>query len=237
MANPYSVGNTVLVPAGLLSNRDERSYAYAERSVLQVGAATVTVADFDSADAPEHGTKRIRVDRVHPGNLGVLVLRVGDLGSEDTLLDPLAKSMTQFLRLLLPDDRLWHLSLRTWTELSAYWTKYHARFTHVVLVSHAGTDGVDFLDRPGMSGTDFGRALEALAPDTPAKVFLSLACQTGRAPFLKGLSESRIASACIAPFHKVHGAVASQFCQAFMVFRLLEGDKIEDAHGRPGPRS
>jgi len=37
-------------------------------------------------------------------NVGVTIVRVGDFDTEGTLLDPLAKSLLQFCRLLLPDD-------------------------------------------------------------------------------------------------------------------------------------
>ena len=48
--------------------------------------------------------------------------------------------------------------------------------------------------------------------------FLSLCCQTGYAEFAKRFSAAPCCREIIAPFHSVHGAVASQFAQSFFAY-------------------
>ncbi|PND54337.1 hypothetical protein CRM90_28405 [Mycobacterium sp. ENV421] len=57
-----------------------------------------------------------------PGNLGFVLVRIGDFLTEATLLDPLAKSVLQYLRLMLPDDLITFLKVRTLNELQEWWT-------------------------------------------------------------------------------------------------------------------
>jgi hypothetical protein len=60
--------------------------------------------------------------------------------------------------------------------------------------------------------------------------FLSLCCQTGRAPFAKPFSTHRICHEFIAPFQSVHGAIASQFGQSYFAYRVERGETATVAH-------
>jgi hypothetical protein len=55
---------------------------------------------------------------------------------------------------------------------------------------------------------------------------------TGRADFSKAFSEDAICSEIIAPFQSVHGANASQYCQALLTEHLLNGKEMRYAHAR-----
>jgi len=241
-ANPYKVGDEILVPIERLRRPQDREHAVVTRTVNAVDGAFVEVDDFpdpvtrgpDGRPKPQPAPppRRLNSSIVQPANLGVLILRVGDFSSELTLLDPLAKSVLQYLRLLLPDDRVKAVSLRTWAELQAVWKAESDITTHVVLVSHGSTDGVSFVDAKPKGGRELAAGLLALSPDTNSKIFLSLACQSGRATFLKELSSSALASHCLGPHQNVHGAVASQFCQTFLSALLLEGRTVSFAHKR-----
>src|SRR5262249_11154574 len=82
-------------------------------------------------------------------------------------------------------------------------------------------------------GIDFGVGGSASPEDLRAhvephiaspKYFVSLCCRTGYASF--GSSFSRLQTVCkslVAPFHSVHGAIASQFCQTLLAEHLLTG--------------
>ena len=68
-------------------------------------------------------------------------MKIGDFSSESGVLDPLAASIGEFLRLLLPDDQLHRLELRTLTELESFWRQHHAAYSHVVITGHGSREG------------------------------------------------------------------------------------------------
>ncbi len=226
MPAKFNVGEHVLVPAARLAQPDQQPYALMPRTVLAQNERSVRVDDGAG------GTVDIASRLVHPSSLGFLVLRVGDLNTERTLLDPLAKSVLQFLRLLIPDGDLRAVSLRTLAELDAHWTTYHAATSHVVLIGHGSGTSISVLGDGAITGENLAARLHGLGPDTPPKTFVSLACLTGRAGFAKRFSESPICRDLIAPFHSVHGAAASQFCQSLLADHLLAGVEIPYAYTR-----
>ena len=69
---------------------------------------------------------------------------------------------------------------------------------------------------------DFARRLSS-AGASP-KTIISLCCETGRNPFASEFSALPFCDALIAPFHAVHGAVASQFFQSFLGLHLLKAE-------------
>lgn len=98
MSPSFNIDDHVLVPASQLPGPGNQQYALIECIVRgQVGRSIVV-------DDGSGGTVQIASRLAHPSSLGFSVLRIGDLSTETTLLDPLAKSVLQFLRLLLPDS-------------------------------------------------------------------------------------------------------------------------------------
>ncbi|MBD8685019.1 hypothetical protein [Pseudomonas sp. CFBP 13719] len=155
-------------------------------------------------------------------NIGVLIVTLGDLATEDTLLDPLAKSVLQFCRLLVPDDQVRAYKIRSVNELKAIWGKDHANYSHVIFVGHGSKRGLNFAIDGWATPEVLNEAFRkrGAAP----KVFISLCCQTGFQAVGGVLSKMPICSQFIAPFHSVHGAIASQFAQTFLAFHLLQGE-------------
>ncbi|WP_207576330.1 hypothetical protein, partial [Mycolicibacterium confluentis] len=178
-------------------------------------------------------TIKISSRRVTPGNLGFALIRIGDFETERTLLDPLAKSVMQFLRLMLPDELVTSVSIRTQGELREWWMKNSAAQTHCVLIGHGDPAGIKFLDRDSLvTGLELGKALTDAAPDKSAKSFLSLSCLTGRAAFGNGFSSTGICKEFIGPYHSVHGAAASQYTQTLLAHHLLDGVELLPSHRR-----
>jgi hypothetical protein len=141
--------------------------------------------------------------------------------SEAALLDPLSKSVLQFCRLLVPDDQVASIKVRSVAELRAYWVRNHRAYTHVVLVGHGDKDCLGF----GVDGEVNMEGLENLFKYRGAnpKSFISLCCKTGFADFGKAFSGFAVCKSFAAPFNSVHGATASQFCQTMLTWSLLEG--------------
>lgn len=159
---------------------------------------------------------------VHGDNLGLLILRIGDLRTEDGTLDPLAKSVMHYLRLLLEPDHVLMREVRTSVELQHVWTEREAALSHVVLIGHGSEDSIRLMDCTlPVGGKDFAKMLEDATPTTKPKTFLSLSCLTGRQPFAKPFSEAAVCADYMAPFQSVHSAAASLFAQSFFANHLL----------------
>ena len=81
----FSPGELVWVPSTRLHGA--QPFALMERQVLDVIERSVVV------EAGNGETAKVSTRLVHSRSLGFLILRVGDLSTETTLLDPLAKSV------------------------------------------------------------------------------------------------------------------------------------------------
>jgi type I restriction enzyme S subunit len=157
-------------------------------------------------------------------NVGVFLLRVGDFQTEMDLLDPLAKSLLQFFRLILPDDDYVRLArVRSGSEIRTMWemNHQHAIISHVVIIGHGSSDGRIQIGNDWVTSTDLASCFD-VAGASP-KVFISLACRTGLAAFAREFSRSRCCKAFMAPFETVHGSIASTLCQSYFTHLFLEG--------------
>lgn len=177
--------------------------------------------------------KRVKV-RLRNGNLsnfigsallhrdvGILVINIGDFETEHTLLDPLAKSVAQFCRLLVPDDQIRSVRVRSLAELTQFWRQNQAAYSHVIWIGHGNETGIKF----AVDGWKDSATLvqELRVHGAPKKTYISLCCKTGYQSFGAVMSEAPICRYFIGPFHSVEGAVASQFCQTFLTSHLLNG--------------
>lgn len=209
------MGEIVYVPVGRLAEGVTAPFALVRGPVLAAQNRTLTV------DLPFGiGAVHIASSAVHR-DVGVCVIRIGDLETEDTLLNPIAKSVLQYLRLLVPDDQVKYVALRTTDELYSVYESVAPSFTHIVLVGHGADGNLLFSCGQREAGSQLGSSLSALH-DQP-RMFMSLCCNTGRADFAKVFSQSPCCGALVAPFGALHGAVASQFLQTFFGYHFLEG--------------
>jgi hypothetical protein len=88
----------------------------------------------------------------------------------------------------------------------------------VVIIGHGAPQGFMF----GNANVTPQRLGEIFAAPNPTKKeFISLGCQTGFAEFGRSFSQTNCVSHFLAPFHSVHGCVASLFTQTFLNERLL----------------
>ena len=216
MAKNLQPGDTVYVPWARLkftTAADQRPSAMTSATVLAIVERKVELSVPGEEDPVT-----VASSAVHD-NAGIAIIRIGDFASEATLLDPLAKSVLQYCRLLVTDDvRLWEL--RTEIELRQIWTQYHGAYRHVVLIAHGGPNGLTFGTDP-VSAESLGQVFSL--EDQAQKLFISLCCETGQANFARPFSMAAGCEALIAPFQSIHGAVGSQFCQTLLAFHLLEG--------------
>ena len=210
-----AIGDRVYVPCLLVPELENQDTALYKTKFSSVYANSATV-ELPGGIV----SKPIGVSRLH-SDVGILIINIGDFVSEAALLDPLSKSVLQFCRLLAPDDQVSAVKVRSVAELKAYWIKNHRAYTHVILIGHGDKDGLGF----GVDGDVDLATLDDTFKDRGAKPksFISLCCKTGYADFGKKFSRFTICKSLAAPFHSVHGATASQFCQTMLTWMLLEG--------------
>ena len=232
MAIGLQVGEDVFVPVSLMDNVGEQPSAFLRRPVLEVADRSVRV----DVGGEAHWVASSKCQR----NIGLLIFGIGDLETESTLLDPLSKSVTQFCRLLASDDYVRFYKIRSMAELRAIWTRDHPAYSHVMFIGHGNGTGLKFAVDGWQTAAKIADILDIDGVDP--KFFVNLACQAGQAAFGRPLSQMNACSAFIGAFHSVHGTIASQFVQSFLVFHLLEGEttKVAFRHARervPGSTS
>lgn len=226
MANGLKAGDTVYVPCSAFTELEDHETALYKTKVSSVVGNTVTV------NLPKGVlSSPIGVGRVHR-DVGILLIEIGDFDSEAGTLDPLAKSVLQFCRLLVPDDQVRQLKVRSKAEIAKFWKINEAAYSHVIIVAHGDKDLLGF-------AVDGDVKLPDLTPvfkkrGAKSKIFISLACKTGFQAFGGEFSRETICRAFIGPFHSVHGATASQFCQSFLTSHFLDGrtTKVAFNHAR-----
>jgi hypothetical protein len=223
MAHNLAVGERVFVPASRLAIGDTVS-AFINEPVLEVADRSVRI-NFRGED---HWVANSLCQR----NIGLLIICIGDLETETTLLDPLFKSVTQFSRLLASDDYVRFYRLRSVSELASIWAREHANYSHVVLIAHGNGSGVRF----AVDGWQTAAQLEPVLviDGVGRKLFINLACQAGQASLGRPFSALNMCDTYIGAFHSVHGAIASQFLQSFLIHHLLQGEtaKVAFRHAR-----
>lgn len=211
----FAVGQRAYVPCMLVPELKDQDTALFRTKISSIKGRSACIELPNGVVS-----KSIGVSRLH-SDVGILIISIGDFTSESALLDPLSKSVLQFCRLLVPDDQLKAIKVRSVAELKAYWSKNQAAYTHVVLIGHGDNDGLGF-------GVDGDVSLQTLDETfklrgAKPKSFISLCCKTGYADFGKSFSKFAICKSLAAPFQSVHGATASQFCQTMLICTLLEG--------------
>lgn len=233
MARNLSVNETVYIPCSRVSGLDTGVSMYRTK-VVEVAPRAVKVQLRGGQVSDSIGSSLVH------RNIGILILNVGDFQSEMTLLDPLAKSVAQFCRLLVGDDYIKSLRIRSLEELRTFWTRHQAAYSHVIWIGHGANSGIKFAVGGWKSAENISDALQVRG--APRKTYISLCCKTGYQSFGGQMSSATICRDFIGPFHAVQGATASQFCQTFLISHFLEGAtaKVAFKHARnlvPGSAS
>lgn len=227
MSERFEQGNIVYIPSRLLPNPDQQAHALVSARILDSVKLSVRVDRQDADGNDLVVAKRL----VHGANLGITIIEIGDLSTEESTLDPLTKSVLQYLRLLFEDGLLRKFKIRTTSELAHLWAKLEVATSHVILIGHGAADSIRFADKEKpVTGKQLAKLFEAAAPTTVPKTFISLSCQTGHHSFAHAFSESNVCRDYIAPYQSVHSAAASLYAQSFFSHHLLNGEGITAAH-------
>lgn len=217
----YLVGTTVFVPVSLLPNGESYTTSLYRTSVTDVRGRSAKIRLRDGVYSDWIATSKLHQ------NAGIVIVSVGDFCTEGNLLNPLSKSVLQFSRLLLDDSSVTHLRVRAIGELAKWWKHNHEAYSYIVFIGHGAPDSIHFGYGGARTPEHFGMRVFSIA--TKKKTIISLCCETGKAAFSKKFSELSSCGHLIAPFHSIHGAIASQFFQTYMCWQLLHGKSTKVA--------
>src|SRR5262245_43992415 len=118
----FRVDQRVWAPIYRHPGGDQASYALAQGIVRAISGRSCDV------DLPYVGTRRIASSLLHE-SVGVCIVRIGDFQSEHTVMDPICKSLLNFLRIVLPDDCIKFVGLRTLAELEEVFEREASAYT------------------------------------------------------------------------------------------------------------
>jgi hypothetical protein len=224
MANNIQIGDQVYVCRSRLPTVNDQTKAFYKSEVTGRQDRSVSVRLPDGTNSDFVSTKFVR------HRVGVAVIAFGDFDSENTLLDPLAKTVLQYCRLLFgDDDYVRFIKLRTDAELHLVCNKRQLTpFEHIVILGHGAKEGA----LCGATGDiPVARLREIFEQHGPSPWdFAFLCCYLGRNAFARSFSESPACRSLVAPFNAVHGAVSAQFAQTYLIKLLLEGETTAVAH-------
>ena len=218
MATNLQIGETVYVPCSRVEGLSSTGVALYRTQVNQVDGKKVKVAITGGGESGWIGASLLHRD------VGILIINVGDFETEHTLLDPLAKSVGQFCRLLVPDDQIRAIRVRSSDELVKFWQREQNAYSHVIWIGHGRENGIKFAVDGWKTSEDLSQLLRVHG--APKKTYISLCCKTGYKTYGGSMSKAAICRQFIGPFHSVEGAVASQFCQTFLTSHLLNGKTV-----------
>jgi hypothetical protein len=218
MASNFAIGDKVFVPVSRLPGLEDHPSAFYEAKVASVAAHKIKVNLPQAVLSEWIGTSLCHK------NIGILIFSIGDMETESTLLEPLTKSVVQYCRLLVSDDFLQVVRVRSLAEISHFWRISHGAYSHVILIGHGSPSGIKFGVDGWVKEAELAESFNV--DDGCGRIFLSLCCKTGYKSIGGKLSESEGFSHFIGPFHSVHGAIASQFAQTFLAFHFLVGESV-----------
>jgi hypothetical protein len=222
MSQKYKVGDTVLVPTSKFKELTNQPYALYETKVCGIDKKSIRV------DLPNSTQSALFGSSLAHTNYGIIIITIGDMQTELSLLDPLKKSILQFSRLLFKDESVISFSCRSKVEFEKLWKLNSCSFSYIILIGHGSDNGIHFGVDGLIKADEFVKILDG--ETCPPKHIISLCCKTGYQKFGGVLSKANNCIDFIAPHQSIHGAEASQFIQTFFIKHLLEGKSIKVAY-------
>jgi hypothetical protein len=215
MSNKFRKNDEVFVPASRIDKLKDWPYSLYRTNVTHTRNKSIKVRLPNGEESEYFGSSCAHT------NTGIIIITIGDIASESTLLEPLRKSVLQFSRLLLPDDCILSLFCRSFEEFEKLWDYYSCSYSYLILIGHGSQNGITFAVSDEIEATELKDTFDKSS--CPPKHIISLCCKTGYKNFGHNISQSNKCIDFIAPFQSIHGAEASQFVQTYLIKHLLEG--------------
>lgn len=161
----------------------------------------------------------------------MLIITLGDYESEIITLDPIAKSILYFGKLIHRDDCLRYFKIRSEKAFQDVLIKYGKCHDVIILNGH-GTDHSFIFGRDKKETRDAKKFISYFPEDFGReKIIISLSCNTGSENLgLQISQQKKYCKAFIGPNNNLQGAIASQYCQTFLSNYLFSANIIEDSH-------
>jgi len=222
--NKFSDGDEVHVPASLVGLGKDNPSAMVKCSFVRNEGKKGVVKNIPGI--PDEKELDIRLIKK---KLGILIIQIGDYSTENSLLEPLQTSITQYTTLLLMPEYIYSEKLRTLQELSIIWKKVCMIISHVIFIGHGKKEGFIF----GQETVNTDALIETMAVDNKMgeKIqIISLCCYSGKKSIARKISNSLFCDNFIGPTETVHAANASHFYQSYMIYNMLHGYLPERAY-------
>jgi hypothetical protein len=221
MSQKFNKGDAVFVPSSRFKELKEYGSALYLTEISETNKKSIKIKLPDGKISNYIGSSLAHT------NTGIIIITIGDIETESTLLEPLRKSVLQFSRLLLPDDYILTLFCRSIEEFDKLWQKNNCAYSYLVLIGHGDKKGFKFGVNGLVRAEEFIKIIEKSSCN--AKHIISLCCNTGYEKVGSIISKSSKCIDYIAPFQSIHGAEASQFAQTFLISHLLKGQSTKVA--------
>ena len=218
MAAGIEVGQDVYVCRSRLPNLPDQGKAFYKTKVLERRDRSVSV------DTPGGIASEFLATKFVHRRVGIAVISFGDFLSEAVLIDPLAKTVLQYCRLLFgDDDYVKSVKIRSGAELEELCRQNSfSPYEHIAFIGHGSERGELCGALENLSVDKLVEIMEINNPDPWDFTFLC--CYLGRNAFGRRFSSSSCCKSVVAPFNSVHGAVSAQFIQTYLIKLLLEGE-------------
>lgn len=220
----FKVGDSIFVPVSKIEGKFRKTisypFSYFKTEVKGIEEKSV-ICEFQG------NTFKVGSGVCHK-DIGILILNIADFKTESTLLDPLAKSVLQYCRLLFDDSYIRNFKIRTLEELETFWKEEHNSYTHIIMIGHGSDKGIFFKGEGFVLPENLKEIFDAPENVEPKK-FISLCCSTGKKSFAAEFSTMDSCECLIAPFRSIHGAIASSFLQTLFINHFLKGKSINVA--------
>jgi len=222
--NEITEGQNVYVPCNCAEEFMDCTEALVRTQVISINDGYVTVDDKNGSE-----TNQIELNKIHT-NPSILILCLGDIRSESTNLDPLAKSVLHYCRLFHKDEgNVKYYKTRSLNGLKELWEEFGGLSKVIIFISHGCENGFTYGRNHKCSSAEELTELFKQDEEKEKKLFISLSCQTGSPEFGAKLSKSSFCREFIGPETNVHSALASQFCQTFLANYLMNGSDVTES--------
>jgi len=160
----------------------------------------------------------------------ILIITLGDFKSEFSMLDPIAKSILHFGKLLHRDDCIRYFKIRSIVALKDIF-KQHIKTHDIIVFNGHGTEEAIEYGLDASQVLNAAKVIELIPEDYgKKKIIVSLSCKTGSTAFGKAISESDFCKGFVGPSENLQGAIAAQYCQTFLFNYLFSANEIDKSH-------
>lgn len=176
-----------------------------------------------------HGDDDIELPKSeYLSNAGFLIVQLG-MVERDYTLETAAFAIHHSLHSLFSacDAPVDLEKFRTTVELSEFMKIYRCNYSHVILVGHGSSQGIDFLDkRNPVAGSELGGLLGADKHHNPLQL-ISLCCHSGCEALSSALSTAGVISEVIAPNEEFDLRWSVHFITGFYLYRYVTGLSVD----------